>query len=450
MANILRIVVLRNCSRADGSNYLSMGILFYKNSEITSPNTSSIFMAHNNSDASNIANSSFSSTNKWIWPTMTDKRTKIIQAEIGDDPAFGAVNPPLYLSSTYRFKSIDEKGPYDYGRTANPNRHGLGKAVAELEGGAHGVVTATGMAAIDLVLNLFKADELILAPHDCYGGTHRLLTHRADQGRLRVLFIDQNDAQAVKDALAQNPSLVILETPSNPLMRLVDIQALCTAAKKIGALTLVDNTFLSPARQQPLALGADFVMHSTTKYLNGHSDVVGGVVVAKTQEHGEALAWWANCTGVTGAPFDSYMTLRGLRTLFARMDAQEANAMAIAKFLSQHKKVEHVYYPGLKSDPGYRLAKKQQSGPGAMLSFEVKGGFEQTKTVLENVKLFQMAPSLGGVESLICFPTTMTHGGMAPEAREIAGIKDTLIRVSVGLEAEQDLMEDLKNALTLI
>ena len=381
---------------------------------------------------------------------MTDKRTKIIQAEIGDDPAYGAVNPPLYLSSTYRFKSIDEKGPFDYGRTSNPNRHGLGQAVAELEGGAHGVVTASGMAAIDLVLNLFKADELILAPHDCYGGTHRLLTHRAEQGRLRVLFIDQNDAAAVSDALAQKPSLVIIETPSNPLMRLVDIKALCAASQKVGALTMVDNTFLSPARQQPLALGADFVMHSTTKYLNGHSDVVGGVIVAKTAEHGERLAWWANCTGVTGAPFDSYLTLRGMRTLFTRMDAQEANAMAIAKFLNKHKKVEQVYYPGLKSDAGYKLAKKQQSGPGAMLSFEVKGGFENAKTVLEALQLFQIAPSLGGVESLISYPPTMTHGGMTPEARDLAGIKDGLLRLSVGLEAVDDLINDLSASLALI
>jgi len=381
---------------------------------------------------------------------MTDKRTKIIQAEIGDDPAYGAVTAPLYLSSTYRFKSIDEKGPFDYGRTANPNRKGLGEAVAELEGGAHGVVTASGMAAIDLVLNLFKADELILVPHDCYGGTHRLLTHRADQGRLRVLFIDQNDAAAVRDALAQKPSLVVIETPSNPLMRLVDIKALCAAAKKVGALTMVDNTFLSPARQQPLSLGADFVMHSTTKYLNGHSDVVGGVVVSKTAEHGERLAWWANCTGVTGSPFDSYQTLRGMRTLFARMDAQEANAIAIAKFLKKHKKVERVYYPGLKSDAGYKLAKKQQSGSGAMLSFEVKGGFENVKAVLEALQLFQIAPSLGGVESLISYPPTMTHGGMAPEARDLAGISSGLLRLSVGLEAADDLIKDLSASLALI
>lgn len=381
---------------------------------------------------------------------MTDKRTKIIQADIGTDPTHRAVSPPLYMSSTYKFKSITEKGEYDYGRGSNPNRTSLGKAVAELEGGAHGVVTASGMAAIDLLTNLFKADELIIAPHDCYGGTHRLLTHRAAQGRLRVLFVDQNDSAAFKEALSQKPSLVLIETPSNPLMRLVDIEALCAAAKKVGALTAVDNTFLSPARQLPLSLGADFSLHSTTKYLNGHSDVVGGVIVAKDAEHGEQLAWWANCAGVTGSPFDAYQTLRGMRTLFARMDVQEANAAAIAQFLQAHPKIAQVYYPGLKSDPGYKLAQKQQLGAGAMLSFEVKGGFEQTKAVIEGVGLFQMAPSLGGVESLICFPTTMTHGGMSPEAREIAGIKDTLLRLSVGLESADDLIADLSAALAHI
>lgn len=381
---------------------------------------------------------------------MTDKRTKIIQAEMGTDPAYGAVNPPLYLSSTYLFKTIEEKGPFDYGRTANPNRAGLGQAVAELEGGAHGVVTATGMAAIDLVLNLFHANDLIIAPHDCYGGTHRLLTHRAQQGRLRVVFVDQSDTDALNDALAQGPKLVMIETPSNPLMRLVDIADICARATKVGALTLVDNTFLSPARQLPLKLGADFVVHSTTKYLNGHSDVVGGVIVSNTHEHGEQLAWWANCIGVTGAPFDSYMTLRGMRTLFTRLDAQEKNAQAIAAFLESHDKVAKVHYPGLASHPDYALAKKQQSGPGAMLSFEVKGDFTDTKMVLEAMRVFQMAPSLGGVESLISFPRTMTHGGMSPEARATAGITDTLIRVSVGLEAIEDLISDLKQSLSLI
>jgi len=341
-------------------------------------------------------------------------------------------------------------GQYDYGRSGNPNRDALGDAISELEGGVGGIVTASGMAAIDLVTNLLSSDELILAPHDCYGGTHRLLTHRQKQGRFRTLFADQSDLKALAAAMDQKPALILIETPSNPLMRLVDIAAISKLAHNIGALVAVDNTFLSPARQMPLALGADFAIHSTTKYLNGHSDVVGGCIVAKTTEHAEQLGWWANCTGVTGSPFDSFMTLRGMRTLHARMDMAESNAIALAKFLKKHKAVEHVYYPGLHSDAGYELMKTQQSGPGAMLSFDVKGGREAAKAVLENTSLFQLAESLGGVESLICHPATMTHRGMEPEARDIAGIKDTLIRISVGLETESDLITDLSESLALI
>lgn len=381
---------------------------------------------------------------------MTHKRTQIVQADIGTDKNYKAVSPPLYLSSTYNFHGFEDMGPYDYGRSGNPNRDALGKAVAELEGGAGGIVTASGMAAIDLVTNLLTSDELIVAPHDCYGGTHRLLTHRQKQGRFRTLFIDQSDPKALAAAIEQKPSLILIETPSNPLMRLVDIRAICKAAKNIGALVAVDNTFLSPARQLPLALGADFAIHSTTKYLNGHSDVVGGCIIAKTAEHFEQLGWWANCTGVTGAPFDSFMTLRGMRTLHARMDIAENNALALAKFLKKHKAVDHVYYPGLRSDAGHKLMKKQQSGPGAMLSFDVKGGHEAAKAVLESVSLFQLAESLGGVESLICHPATMTHRGMDADARDIAGIKETLIRISVGLEDKTDLISDLKDAFAKI
>lgn len=379
--------------------------------------------------------------------SKTSKQTRIVQAEIGADSNYGAVSPPLYLSSTYLFKGFEEMGEYDYGRGGNPNRDALGKAIAELECGAGGTVTASGLAAIDLVFNLLHADDLIIAPHDCYGGTHRLLTHRAKQGRLRVEFIDQSDLTALENALAKQPKLVLIETPSNPLMRLVDIKAICKAAHKAGALVAADNTFLSPARQLPLALGADFVIHSTTKYLNGHSDVVGGCLVSKTAEHAEQIAWWANCTGVTGAPFDSFMTLRGLRTLFARMDLAEQNAIAIAKFLKKHKAVDHVYYPGLRSDQGYKLMKRQQSGPGAMLSFTLKGGQDAVKTVLENIDIFQMAESLGGVESLICHPATMTHRGMDAKARKIAGIGENLLRLSVGIETQKDLIEALKNIL---
>lgn len=378
---------------------------------------------------------------------MTDKRTKTVQADIGTDTAFGSVSPPLYLSSTYKFKGFEAQGVYDYGRGGNPNRESLGAAIAQLEGGASGVITASGMAAIDLVTNLMEASDLVIAPHDCYGGTHRLLTHRARQGRLSVEFIDQADKTALAKALAQMPKLVLIETPSNPLMRLVDIAAICKAAHAVGAKVAVDNTFLSPARQTPIALGADFVIHSTTKYLNGHSDVVGGAIVARTEADGEALAWWANCTGVTGAPFDSYMTLRGMRTLHARMDIAEANATALAKLLSKHKAVSRVYYPGLRSDPGHKLMKRQQSGPGAMLSFELKGGREAARSLLESVSMFQLAESLGGVESLICHPASMTHRGMEPEARTIAGISDSLVRLSIGIEALEDLKSDLQNNL---
>lgn len=380
---------------------------------------------------------------------MTDKpkiQTQIVQAEIGADPAFRSVAPPLYTTSTYLWPSVEEKGPYDYGRTNNPNREGLARALATLEGGAHATVTSSGMSAIDLCLNLIKADDLIIAPHDCYGGTHRLLTHRAEQGRIRVLFIDQSDPEALHEALDEKPKMVLIETPSNPLMRLVDVAKIAKLSKAFGAIVVADNTFLSPVRQQPLALGCDLVVHSTTKYLNGHSDVVGGAVIAKIAEHGEALDWWANCTGVTGSPFDSWQTLRGLRTLSARMNVQEANALAIAKYLKKHKAVTQVYYPGLRSDVGHKLMKAQQSGPGAMLSFEVESP-EAASKLLNTIDIFQLAASLGGVESLICQPSTMTHRGMAEDAQLKAGITDNLLRLSVGMEAEEDLIKALGKAL---
>ncbi|CAM3709061.1 cystathionine gamma-synthase [Litorimonas haliclonae] len=374
-----------------------------------------------------------------------DLQTQIVQAEIGADPAFRSVVPPLYTTSTYLWPSVEEKGPYDYGRTNNPNRDGLARALAALEGGAAATITSSGMSAIDLCLNLIKADDLIIAPHDCYGGTHRLLTHRAEQGRIRVLFIDQSDPDALHEALDEKPAMVLIETPSNPLMRLVDVAKIAKLSKAFGAIVVADNTFLSPVRQQPLALGCDIVVHSTTKYLNGHSDVVGGAVIAKTGEQGEILEWWANCSGVTGSPFDSWQTLRGLRTLSARMDIQESNAQAIAKFLQKHKAVTKVYYPGLRSDPGHKLMKAQQSGPGAMLSFEVQDTATASK-ILNSIEIFQLAASLGGVESLICQPSTMTHRGMAEEARLKAGITDRLLRLSVGMEAEADLINALKNS----
>jgi cystathionine gamma-synthase len=380
---------------------------------------------------------------------MTDKpklQTQIVQAEIGADPAFRSVAPPLYTSSTYLWPSVEEKGEFDYGRTNNPNRNGLAKALAALEGGAHATITSSGMSAIDLCLNLIKADDLVIAPHDCYGGTHRLLTHRAEQGRIRLLFIDQSNPEALHEALDEKPKMLFLETPSNPLMRLIDVAKIAKLSKAFGAIVVADNTFLSPVRQRPLDLGCDLVVHSTTKYLNGHSDVVGGAVIAKTEAHGERLDWWANCAGVTGSPFDSWQTLRGLRTLAARMDIQESNALAIAKYLKKHKAVSKVYYPGLRSDAGHKLMKVQQSGPGAMLSFEVDSP-ETASKVLNTIEIFQLAASLGGVESLICQPSTMTHRGMAEKARLEAGITDNLLRLSIGMEAEEDLIKALGQAL---
>ena len=374
---------------------------------------------------------------------MTDPKTKLVQSQIGTDPAHGSVPPPLYMSSTYLWSNPSEKGEYDYGRTNNPNRDGLAQTLAELDGGAGAVITSSGMSAIDLTLNLLDADDLILAPHDCYGGTHRLFTHRAKQNRLRVEFVDQSDESALKTALAKRPKLVFIETPSNPLMRVVDVQKICKAAKAAGALSVVDNTFLTALRLRPLDLGADITVQSTTKYINGHSDIIGGCVVAKSADLAETLAWWANCTGVTASAFDCYQTLRGLRTLSLRLDAAEANAIAIAEFLQTQTKVKAVYSPALPSHPQSDIIKAQQSGPGPMLSFELEN-LEAATKFCSALNIFKLAASLGGVESLICLPETMTHRGMEETARREAGISEGLLRLSVGIEAKTDLISDLR------
>lgn len=373
--------------------------------------------------------------------------TVAVRAALETDTQHGAVVPPIHLTSTYAFKGFGEKGSYDYTRSGNPTRDALGAAIAELEGGAGGVVTSSGMAAVTLVTQLLSADELLIAPHNCYGGTYRLFTHLAKRGSCRVLFVDQNDEQSLAEAFAQKPKLVWVETPSNPLLRLVDIRAMAERAHSTGALLLVDNTFLSPGWQRPLSLGADLVLHSTTKYLNGHSDVVGGAVVAATGELHEKLVWWANCIGVTGAPFDSYLTLRGIRTLHARLAVHGANAFQLARELEQHAVVERVYFPGLPSHPQYALAKTQQSGFGAMVSFELKGGLPQVRAFVEGLRCFSLAESLGGVESLIAHPATMTHAAMDSDARRRAGITDGLLRLSVGIEAVEDLLVDIRAAL---
>ena len=373
--------------------------------------------------------------------------TKAVRAALETDTQHGAVVPPIHLTSTYAFTSFGEKRCYDYTRSGNPTRDALGTAIAALEGGAGGVVTASGMAAVSLVTHLLKADDLLIAPHDCYGGTYRLLSGLAKRGALKVEFVDQTDDQALKRAMELRPKLIWVETPSNPLLRIVDIASIAESAHTAGALLLVDNTFLSPGWQQPLALGADLVLHSTTKYLNGHSDVVGGAVIARTAELHEQLTWWANCIGVTGAPFDSYLTLRGVRTLYARLNVHGENANAIASVLSAHPAVKHVCYPGLSTHPQHELAKRQQSGFGAMVSFELHGGIPNVCAFLNGLRCFSLAESLGGVESLIAHPATMTHAAMDAEARRRAGISDTLLRVSVGIEAKEDLIGDVSAAL---
>jgi|TARA_R100000501_G_C2630870_1_gene126522 cystathionine gamma-synthase len=367
---------------------------------------------------------------------------------VAADMAYGAVTPPLYLSSTYEFAGYDQPRLYDYGRGGNPTRDLLAEALTKLEGGAGAIITSSGMAALDLLVSRLRPDHVILAPHDCYGGTMRLLKARLGQGHCSVRFVDQSDDAAFAASLEGVPALVLIETPSNPLMRVVNIATLSAMAKDAGAAVAVDNTFLSPAIQRPIPLGADYVIHSTTKFLNGHSDVIGCAVVAADPAEAQDLRHWANTLGNVGAPFDSWLTLRGLRTLFARMQVHQNNAMAIATLLERHPAVSRVHYPGLLSHPGHAVASSQQNGFGAMLSFELEDGVEAVRHFVDNVKFFTLAESLGGVESLVAHPATMTHADMGKEARAVAGISDGLLRLSIGLEAEQDLIVGLKCGLT--
>ncbi len=373
--------------------------------------------------------------------------TRAARAGLERDTQHGAVVPPIHLSSTFSFAGFAQKRAYDYTRSGNPTRDLLAGTLAELEEGAGAVVTASGMAAITLVLESLPIGARVLAAHDCYGGTWRLLDAWSRAGRLQVRFADLTDARALAAGLADRPALVWIETPSNPLLRITDIRHVAQAAHAIGAEVVVDNTFLSPVLQQPLELGADLVVHSTTKYLNGHSDVVGGAVVARTPERAQQLAWWANCLGLTGAPFDSWLTLRGLRTLGARMRAHQENAVRIAELLAAHPAVAALHYPGLTTHPGHALAARQQRGFGAMLSFELRGGEPAIRALLDGLSYYSLAESLGGVESLIAHPATMTHAAMTSEARRAAGIADGLLRLSIGIEDADDLTRDLAAGL---
>ncbi|HEY9031791.1 MAG TPA: cystathionine gamma-synthase [Kangiella sp.] len=375
----------------------------------------------------------------------SSNQTIAVRSGIESDQQFGAVTPPLYLSSNYTFADLEQPRRYDYSRSGNPTRDTLADTLAELEGGCGGVITSSGMSAIYLVTHLCGKDDVIIAPHDCYGGTYRLLNSLAEKGQFKVEFVDQGCEESLQQALQTKPKLIWIETPSNPLLRVVDIQNICKLAGQ-DIIKVVDNTFLSPVLQQPLTLGADIVVHSTTKYINGHSDVVGGAVIAKEQELFEQLTWWANCIGVTGSPFDSFITSRGLRTLSVRIRQHQENTQQVIEYLQKQPLVKNIYYPGLNSHPTHDIAKSQQKGFGAMLSFELHTEQANLRTFVNSLKLFSLAESLGGVESLICHPATMTHAAMAPDARLNAGISSSLLRLSVGIEDAEDLVRDLDSA----
>lgn len=376
-----------------------------------------------------------------------DPRTEAVRAGLETDPATGAVVPPIHLSSTYAFPRFGEKGRFDYSRSGNPTRELLSDALNHLEGGQGAVITGSGMGAIALVGQLIPRGSRIVAPHDCYGGTFRLFSAWHRRADFVVDFVDFGNPAALASAFARPLSLCWVETPSNPLLRITDVAAVSALAHAAGAKVAVDNTFLSPALQNPLALGADLVVHSTTKYINGHSDVVGGAVIAARAEDAQQLAWWANALGMTGSAFDSFLTLRGLRTLHARIALHEANSNALASWLATQRGIRRVLYPGLPTHPGHEVARRQQKGFGAIITLEIDGGIPAVERFVGALELFSLAESLGGVESLVAHPATMTHAAMDPEARAAAGLVDGLLRLSVGIEAENDLRRDLDQAL---
>lgn len=363
---------------------------------------------------------------------------------VDTDESHGAVIPPLVMSSNFSFKGFGEKRVYDYTRSGNPTRDQLAEALAALEGGTGGVITASGMSAVHLVTQLVQPGELIVAPHDCYGGCHRLFTAASGKGLFDLAWLPLWETKvSVQNILELQPRMVWIETPSNPLLRITDIEAIAEAAHEVGALVVVDNTFLSPAGQRPFGQGADIVLHSTTKYINGHSDVVGGAVLARDEALLEDLVWWANCLGLTGSPFDSYQTLRGLRTLSVRYRQHAENAASVAAFLESSDMVRKIYYPGLESHPGHQLAARQQGSFGAMISFEIDAGVGEIREFLASLKLFTLAESLGGVESLVAHPASMTHAAMSEQDQRAAGICSRLLRLSVGIEHVDDLLADL-------
>ncbi|WP_419165543.1 cystathionine gamma-synthase [Candidatus Palauibacter sp.] len=377
----------------------------------------------------------------------TSPVTRAVRAGLGADSTHRAVMPPIHLSTNFFFDAPGVCGTYDYTRTANPTRDLAAETIAELEGGCGAVVTSSGMSAIAVATRLLSAGDLLLAPRDCYGGSYRLFSAESNRGTYRVRFISPWDPESLELARQLRPRMIWIETPSNPHLRITDIAAWAAVARDIGAICVADNTFLSPVNQRPLEFGADLVVHSTTKFLNGHSDVVGGTVVAADEDLLEEIAWWTNAMGVSGAPFDSYLTLRGMRTLHARSRVHEANALRIVDLLDRSDIVTRVHHPSLPNHPGHDIARRQQTGWGSLVSFELRGARVAVDAFVDGIEHFALAESLGGVESLVTHPWTMTHASMDEPARLAAGIGEGLLRLSVGIEASEDLEADLNRAL---
>jgi len=373
--------------------------------------------------------------------------TLAVHAGQKPDPTTGAIQVPIYQTSTYVQDGPGQHKGYEYSRTQNPTRSVLEAAIAALEGGRHGVAFASGCAATTTVLSLLRGGDHIVAGDDLYGGTHRLFEQVLRPLGLRFSYVDPRDPRALAGALESRTRMVWIETPTNPLLKLADLRAFAEIAKKKGLWLCVDNTFMSPYFQRPLALGATIVVHSTTKYLNGHCDVVGGCVVTNDDEIAERLKFLQNAIGAVPAPMDCYLVIRGLKTLTLRMERHQSNAQAIARFLDSHPAVSRVVYPGLESHPQHALARAQMSGFGGMVTFDLKGGLGAARQLLERVRIFACAESLGGVESLIEHPAIMTHASVPAETRAQLGIGDGLVRISAGIEHAEDLIEDLKRGL---
>lgn len=376
--------------------------------------------------------------------------TLAIHAGQGPDPAYGAVMPPIYQTSTFAFKGVEQPGPFDYSRSGNPTRKALEDCLAALEGGAHGFAFATGQAAEATVLALFKPGDHLIVHDDIYGGTYRLIVNQLREKGTAVDFVNLRDLEAFTRAIRPETRAVWTETPTNPLMNLLDLAAIAEIARANGLVTICDNTFLSPYFQRPLDLGIDVVLHSTTKYINGHSDVVGGAVITSDPALAERIGFYQNVMGTCAGPQDCFLVLRGIKTLPLRMEAHHRNALVLAHWLEAHPKVAQVLHPGLESHPQHELAQRQMTGCGVTFSFRVRGGREEAFRLLSGVKLFTLAESLGGVESLIEHPCTMTHASMPAEVRLAVGITDDLIRVSTGIEHIDDLIADLEQALAYV